>query len=103
MAFGDTLRKVRKSKKLTIVELAEKAGVDKTYLSVLENKKRKNPSMKIFVKICDALNITVESFLKSMNEDEKVIMEFEKTFGENELFKTVKLEVKKELLKTLAK
>jgi transcriptional regulator with XRE-family HTH domain len=43
MTFGERLRELRKAKGLNQKELADKVGIDFTYLSKLENGRRSSP------------------------------------------------------------
>lgn len=52
----NNLKKIRKSKNLTIKELAEISGVSTGYICHLERGTRKNPSRTVMEKIADALN-----------------------------------------------
>ena len=55
--FGEYIRELRLGKTLTLRELAEKIGVDFTYLSKLENNKMENnPSLDLFKKLATELN-----------------------------------------------
>lgn len=51
------LKKIRKEKKLTLRELAEKSGVSNSYLSQLENGKTKNPTTEVLQKIASGLDV----------------------------------------------
>lgn len=56
--FGEYLRKQRKSKGLTLVELSEKSGVSQPYLSQIENGKGGIPSPEILFKLTNPLGLT---------------------------------------------
>lgn len=53
--YINSLRKIRKSKNLTIKELAEISGVSIGYICHLEKGTRKNPSRIVMEKIAKAL------------------------------------------------
>lgn len=53
--FINNLRKIRKSKNLTIQELSELSGVSMGYICHLENGTRQNPSREIMEKIAKVL------------------------------------------------
>lgn len=56
--FGSVLKRLRKEKKLTLVELAKKTGYSQPYLSQLENNKRgRQPSVETINTLAEALNI----------------------------------------------
>ena len=52
---GKELRAVRQKTGMTQEELAFKAGVDRSYISLLEND-RKSPTLDMLFRICDALD-----------------------------------------------
>lgn len=53
---GNSLKKIRTSKNMTIRELSEKSGVSAGYLCHLENGTRSNPSKDVMEKIAKTLN-----------------------------------------------
>jgi HTH-type transcriptional regulator, competence development regulator len=57
--LGQYIRKIRKDKKITLVQLAEKIGLSQPYLSQIENGKRKQDSLdpEILNKIAIGLGI----------------------------------------------
>ncbi len=64
--FGLTLKNLRKERRITQRDLAEKVGVDFTYISKMENGKLENsPSVDTIIKIAQALNT---------NEDELILL-----------------------------
>ena len=58
--IGDRVKKFRLEKKMSLSELAEQAGVAKSYLSSLERNLQKNPSIQFLEKIAAVLNLPVE-------------------------------------------
>lgn len=62
-AFGLTLKKARENQKMTQVEIAEKSDLDVTYISLLE-RGRRQPSLKAFIHIATALDISAVELLK---------------------------------------
>lgn len=64
--IGDQVKKFRKEKGLSITELAEKAGIAKSYLSSIERNIQTNPSVHVIEKISTVLGVSVEVIL---NED----------------------------------
>jgi phage repressor protein C with HTH and peptisase S24 domain len=58
--WGSRLRNLRKSKKMTQAELAEKAGTSPGHISALEKDTYPNPTVKSVIPIAKALNVTVE-------------------------------------------
>lgn len=63
MLIGEKIRKLRKEKKLTIVELADITKLSKTTISDTETGKT-NPSNDTILKIAKALNIDIEDLCK---------------------------------------
>lgn len=57
--INNKIRKIRLQKSLTMKELAKKAEISVSYLSLLEKGKRKNPSKEIMKKISKALEANV--------------------------------------------
>ncbi len=55
--FGAKLRELRKSRNLTLAQMAEAAGVSSAYLSALEHGKRGRPSWHLMQSIIAHLNI----------------------------------------------
>jgi transcriptional regulator with XRE-family HTH domain len=54
--FGKILQEERKAKKISQEKLAKLTGLDRTFISLIENGKR-NPSFTTILKICSALEI----------------------------------------------
>jgi XRE family transcriptional regulator of biofilm formation len=61
--IGERIRKLRKSKGYSLSELAEKAGVSKSYLSYLERDLQTNPSLQFLQKISLSLGTDLEFLL----------------------------------------
>ncbi|WP_226667474.1 XRE family transcriptional regulator [Metabacillus litoralis] len=62
---GERLRELRQQKGYSISELAELAGVSKSYLSYIERDVQKNPSLQFLRKIATTLQTDVEDLLGS--------------------------------------
>ncbi|MED3650928.1 helix-turn-helix domain-containing protein [Heyndrickxia sporothermodurans] len=73
--IGQRIKNFRLQKQLSLSELAEKAGVAKSYLCSIERNIQSNPSVQFLEKIAAVLGISVNSLLHE---------EIEKT-DENEL------------------
>jgi len=58
------LRELREAKGLTQVELAEKAKVERTYLTKLETGAKVNPSLAILKRLAKALGVPVAKLLE---------------------------------------
>ena len=61
--LGKELRKARTRAGLTQEELAFKAHVDRTYISMLENDK-KSPTVDMLMRLCQSLGITASQLLE---------------------------------------
>ncbi|MDT8861924.1 helix-turn-helix domain-containing protein [Alkalihalobacillus sp. MEB130] len=66
--IGERVKKYRLEKGYSLSELAEKAGVAKSYLSSIERNIQSNPSIQFLEKVSFVLGVTVEHLL---NEDQK--------------------------------
>lgn len=62
MKLPEKIKAIRESKQLSKNQLAKIAGISQSYVSDLESGK-KNPTVEILEKICDALGITVIDLL----------------------------------------
>ncbi|MED3652714.1 helix-turn-helix domain-containing protein [Heyndrickxia sporothermodurans] len=63
--IGKQIKKYRLAKNITLSELAEQAGVAKSYISSLERGIQLNPSIHFLAKISNVLEIPVETLLQS--------------------------------------
>ncbi len=61
--YGKKVKKIRKSRGVSQESLADLAGLDRTYISDIENGKR-NVSIETIFKIADGLETTVVEFFK---------------------------------------
>lgn len=61
--IGDRVKKLRLEKKMSLSELAEQAGVAKSYLSSLERNLQRNPSIQFLEKIAAVLNVPVDNLI----------------------------------------
>lgn len=66
--IGEKIKQLRKEKKMSISELAEKAGVAKSYLSSIERNLQSNPSIQFIEKISAVLNVSVNELIHDDNE-----------------------------------
>ncbi len=62
--IGEKIKQLRNDKDLSISELAEKAGVAKSYLSSIERNIQSNPSIQFMEKIGQVLGVTVNELLR---------------------------------------
>lgn len=68
--IGEKIRELRKQKKMSISELAERAGVAKSYLSSIERNLQSNPSIQFMEKISDVLGVTVNELINDNTNNE---------------------------------
>jgi XRE family transcriptional regulator, master regulator for biofilm formation len=61
--IGDRVKKLRLEKRMSLSELAEQAGVAKSYLSSLERNLQRNPSIQFLEKISSVLNVPVDHLI----------------------------------------
>ncbi|ULT56216.1 helix-turn-helix domain-containing protein [Neobacillus drentensis] len=61
--IGDRIKKLRERKGYSITELAELAGVSKSYLSYMERNLQNNPSLQFLSKIAASLDTTIPFLL----------------------------------------
>ncbi|MBS2969629.1 helix-turn-helix domain-containing protein [Metabacillus sp. KIGAM252] len=95
-AVGKRIREIRRQKGLSLSELAELAGVSKSYLSYIERNVQKNPSLQFLSKISDTLDIEVNVLLGSEHDPKSQLDEEWKTLIE----KAVKEGMSKEEFET---
>lgn len=61
-AVGRRIKEARQTKGLTQEQLAERAGVSPTYISVIE-RGLKSPQLDTFVPVCNALEVSADALL----------------------------------------
>ena len=61
--FGTLLKDVRRSKQVSQRELADRVGVDFSYISKIENNRLAPPAAETIIKICEALGVPSEVLL----------------------------------------
>ena len=67
-AFGDTIRKRRKKLGLSQEALSFKAGLHRNYISDIE-RGLKSPSLRVIVKLADALGLAVSALMRMAEEN----------------------------------
>jgi len=65
--LGEELRKARDEAGLSQERLAFEAGVDRTYLSELENN-HKSPTLEMLFRICEALKVPASEIVRRMEQ-----------------------------------
>jgi len=61
--LGGNLKKIRTEKNITQTDLAEKLGVDKSFISNIENGKN-NPTLSTITNLAQALGVSTNELLK---------------------------------------
>lgn len=69
--IGERVQKYRKEKGMSLTELAERAGVAKSYLSALERNIQQNPSVQFLEKVAAELDISIDHLIKDTVEEGK--------------------------------
>ncbi|WP_077328071.1 helix-turn-helix domain-containing protein [Virgibacillus siamensis] len=67
--IGETIKKLRQDKKMSISELADKADVAKSYLSSIERNLQSNPSIQFIEKISTVLGVSVNELIREDNQN----------------------------------
>jgi XRE family transcriptional regulator of biofilm formation len=73
--IGEKVKKLRMEQGYSLTELAEKAGVAKSYLSSIEREVQSNPSIQFLEKISAVLGVQLETIIYSHNKPEKQLDE----------------------------
>ncbi|MDM5290056.1 helix-turn-helix domain-containing protein [Bacillus licheniformis] len=68
--IGQRIKQYRKEKGYSLSELAEKAGVAKSYLSSIERNLQTNPSIQFLEKVSAVLDVSVYTLLDEKDETE---------------------------------
>jgi HTH-type transcriptional regulator, competence development regulator len=67
--FGTALKKLRKERRITQRDLADRVGVDFTYISKMENGKLENyPSLDTIINIANALEVNSDDLILLANK-----------------------------------
>ena len=65
--LGEELRSAREAAGLTQEQLAERAGVHRTYVSMLE-RDQKSPTVQVLFRICEAMGIRASKLLTRVED-----------------------------------
>ncbi|MFB5190795.1 helix-turn-helix domain-containing protein [Alicyclobacillus fastidiosus] len=68
--IGERLKALRKEKGLSLSELADRAGVAKSYLSAIERELQSNPSIQVLDKIAAVLGVSVQALIQPDGDTE---------------------------------
>lgn len=69
--IGKNIYNLRKQKGYTLSELAERAGVSKSYLSSIERDLKQNPSIQVVEKVASVFEVDLETLLNMDVDPEK--------------------------------
>lgn len=78
MKFGEIIRVFRKNNKMTMQEFADKAGLSKGYISMLEknqhpqSQRRLVPSFETYLKVASAMNMSIDELVALLDDNETV-------------------------------
>ncbi|MFS0861464.1 helix-turn-helix domain-containing protein [Fredinandcohnia sp. 179-A 10B2 NHS] len=70
--IGQRIKTYRLQRKLSLSELAERAGVAKSYLSSIERNLQSNPSIQFLEKISSVLGVSVNILLHEEGHEAKI-------------------------------
>ncbi|MDE2125246.1 MAG: helix-turn-helix transcriptional regulator [Armatimonadetes bacterium] len=68
MTFGEALRDARRDSGLSQRELADRAGVDFSYISKIENGRIPPPAADTVVKLCEIIGVQPENLLSQIGK-----------------------------------
>lgn len=69
--IGENIQHLRNRSGITLSELAERAGISKSYLSSIERNLKRNPSIQVMEKIAVVLKVDLKTLLKMDMDAEK--------------------------------
>jgi transcriptional regulator with XRE-family HTH domain len=69
--LGDALRERRLAAGLSQEGLADKAGVDRTYVSILE-RDLQSPTVDMLIRLCRAMDVLASELLAEIEQDHKL-------------------------------
>lgn len=67
--IGKRVQQLRLAKGMSLTELADRAGVAKSYLSSIERDLQSNPSIQFLEKVGNVLGVSVDQFLHPAEEE----------------------------------
>lgn len=76
-SFGNEIRRIRQSKKLSLKDVTEKSGISHSYLSQIENGKRGTPKPNMIKKISKGLDVP---YIELMNKAGYITTETDSLF-----------------------
>jgi XRE family transcriptional regulator of biofilm formation len=82
LLIGERVKKLRLEKKMSLSELADQAGVAKSYISSLERNLQTNPSIQFLEKISSVLHVPVDHLINEQTNKEELDHEWMKLVKE---------------------
>lgn len=92
MTLAENIKRLRNVKQLSQPQLAEKAGISKGYIYMLETGEMKNPSIDKLLKIAEALNCTIADLIGQPKTQTKIENTYEIPVGLQEFARRKKRE-----------
>ncbi|WP_404347675.1 helix-turn-helix domain-containing protein [Sutcliffiella horikoshii] len=68
--IGERIKKYREQRKMSMSELAERAGVAKSYLSSIERNLQSNPSVQFLEKVSTVLGVSMNTLLHDEDDSQ---------------------------------
>jgi XRE family transcriptional regulator, master regulator for biofilm formation len=68
--IGDNIKKIREDNNLSLTELADKIGISRPYLSLIESNQRTNIKTELLNKISETLNVPLSMLLGEEPQEE---------------------------------
>lgn len=76
--FVFVIKSIRENKNITIYRLSKLTGINRPYLTQLENNKKFNPSLKTMYKIANALEVKIDDLFYSELDIEELKEELDR-------------------------
>jgi XRE family transcriptional regulator, master regulator for biofilm formation len=67
--IGKRIQRLRQQMGLSISELADRAGIAKSYLSTIERDIQGNPSIHVLEKLCSVLHVSLPEILQDSSDE----------------------------------
>ncbi len=93
--FVFVIKNIRERKNLTIYKLSKLTGINRAYLTQLENNKKFNPTMQILDKIANALDVNIKQLFYCLDEIETLKKEMYKRIDQYGINSNEVMEVSK--------
>lgn len=71
--LGDRIHRLRVEKNLSLSELADRAGVAKSYLSAIERFIQVNPSIQVLEKLASVLEVPIHHLIQPDSDDDATL------------------------------